>query len=153
VPGDALIRLYGRVGPLLAAAIEDSPPARFAVRAAMIPLAGAALLLLYHPVLPVLALIVSWCGARFLCRRLRRKPRPGLQSPAGQRGAILLTLIAMMVIFSALGAYMISMFGSSSLGLGCRKQHHAGIFTWPNRGSVTRRVCTSMQQMRAPARP
>ena len=113
--GAAFVRLYYRVGPTLAAAIEGNPLACLAARILISPLAGLSFFALYFPALIPLVLVLSWGGARLILSRPRGRllQRP---SPRGQRGAILVTLIAAMVVFSALSAVMISMFGSASLG-------------------------------------
>ncbi|NLX30815.1 MAG: prepilin-type N-terminal cleavage/methylation domain-containing protein [Deltaproteobacteria bacterium] len=115
-PGISLVRLYYRVGPTLAAAIENKPLACLAVRVMMIPLAGVALLALHSPLLIPLALILSWWIARSIPAQRKGRFRSRLSRLTGERGAILLTLIAVMVVFSALSAVMITMFGSTSLG-------------------------------------
>jgi len=114
-PGKALVRYYYEVGPSLAAAIEDRPLACMLVRLLVMPLAGFAVLALHHPLLIPLMLLSSWGLAYLILKVLhRRSPRwrPRLQ---GQRGAMLVTLIAAMVVFAALGAVMISMFGTAAL--------------------------------------
>jgi prepilin-type N-terminal cleavage/methylation domain-containing protein len=113
--GMAVIRYYYEVGPSLAAAIEDKPFACLIVRLLVLPAAGFAFLALSCPILIPFILLFSWGSARLILGELRRRsPRwsPRLQ---GQRGAMLVTLIATMVLFSTLGALMIGMFGTSAL--------------------------------------
>ncbi len=114
--GAAFVRMYYRVGPTLAAAIEGNPLACLVARILISPLAGMAFFVLYYPLLIPLALILSWGLARLILSRRRWRLFHWSPSPRGQRGAILVTLIAAMVVFSALSAVMISMFGSASLG-------------------------------------
>jgi len=113
--GAAFICFYYRFGPTLAAAIEGNALACLAARILITPLAGLAFFTLYVPLLIPLLLILCWGMARLILSRPRGRlfQRP---NPRGQRGAILVTLIAAMVVFSALSAVMISMFGSTSLG-------------------------------------
>jgi prepilin-type N-terminal cleavage/methylation domain-containing protein len=114
-PGMALVRYYYEVGPSLAAAIEGNPIACLFVRLLLTPVVGFAFLALAFPVLIPVLLLLSWGIARMILSRLAKGPfrwKPRLQ---GQRGAMLVTLIAAMVVFAALGAVMIGMFGSSAL--------------------------------------
>ena len=114
-PGKALVRFYYEVGPSLAAAIEDRPLVCLLVRLLVTPVAGFALLSLTSPVMIPLILLLSGGLARLIIKALRRRSprwRPRLQ---GQRGAMLVTLIAAMVVFAALGVVMIAMFGTASL--------------------------------------
>jgi hypothetical protein len=115
-PGAAFVRLYYWIGPTLAAAIEGKPLACLAARVMMIPLVGLALLALHSPLLIPLVLVLSWWIARSIPVQRKGRLRPRLSRQTGERGAILLTLIAVMVVFSALSAVMITMFGSTSLG-------------------------------------
>ena len=114
--GAAFVRFYYRVGPTLAGAIEGNPPACLAARLLISPLAGLAFFTLYFPALIPLVLVLSWGGARLILSRPRGRVFRRSAGPRGQRGAILVTLIAAMVVFSALTAVMLSMFGSASLG-------------------------------------
>ena len=114
--GVAFVRMYYRVGPTLAAAIEGNPLACLVARILISPLAGLAFFALYVPLLIPLVLILSWGLARLILSRRRWRLFHWSIRPRGQRGAILVTLIAAMVVFSALSAVMISMFGSASLG-------------------------------------
>jgi len=114
-PGKALVRCYYEVGPPLASAIEDRPLACLIVRLLVMPLAGLAVLALHDPLLIPLMLLFSWGFACLILKVLQRRSlrwRPRLQ---GQRGAMLVTLIAAMVVFAALGAVMISMFGTAAM--------------------------------------
>ena len=126
-PGKALVRYYYEVGPSLAAAIEDKPIACLLVRLLVTPVAGFAFLALSCPVLIPLILLLSWGLARLILRdstRDRCRWAPHLQ---GQRGAMLVTLIAAMVVFSALGAVMIGMFGTSALSQAAGNNSHEGL--------------------------
>jgi prepilin-type N-terminal cleavage/methylation domain-containing protein len=114
-PGKALVRYYYEVGPSLAAAIEDKPIACLLVRLLVTPLAGFALLSMSCPILIPLILLLSWGLARLTIKALQRRSFRWLPRPQGQHGAMLVTLIAAMVTFSALGAVMIGMFGTSAL--------------------------------------
>ena len=114
--GAAFVWFYYRVGPTLASAIEGDPLACLIARILISPLAGLAFFALYYPLLIPLILIVSWGLARLILSRRRWRLFHWSIRPRGQRGAILVTLIAAMVVFSVLGAVMISMFGSASLG-------------------------------------
>ena len=109
--GQAFVRFYYDAGPPLAAAIEGRPAACLLVRLLVTPVAGFALLALDFPVLIPFALLLSWLVARLAVRSLARR-KTLFQ---GQRGAMLVTLIAALVVFSALGALMIGMFGTSAL--------------------------------------
>jgi hypothetical protein len=115
-PGAAFVRFYYRVGPTLAEAIEDNLLACLAVRILITPLAGLAFFILYVPALIPIILVLSWMGARLITSpRARPSFHWNLRS-GGERGAILLALIAALVIFSTLSAVMISMFGASAMG-------------------------------------
>ncbi len=115
-PGKTVIRFYYREGPTLAAAIEGSPVACLAARIMITPLAGFALLALTWPVLIPVVLLLSWVLARLAVRAPGRKSSRWSARLQGERGAILVTLIAALVVFSALSAVMIGMFGTTSLG-------------------------------------
>ena len=113
--GQALVRFYYDAGPSMAAAIEDKPAACMLVRLLVTPMAGFAFLALTCPVIIPFILLLSFGAARLAVRALaRRSPRLRARLQ-GQRGAMLVTLIAALVVFSALGAVMIGMFGTSSL--------------------------------------
>ncbi len=114
-PGKALVRYYYEVGPSLAAAIEDKPLACLLIRLLVTPLAGFALLTMSCPVLIPVILLLSWGLARLALKALRRRSSRWTNRLQGQRGAMLVTLIAAMVVFAALGAVMIGMFGTSAL--------------------------------------
>jgi prepilin-type N-terminal cleavage/methylation domain-containing protein len=114
-PGKAFVRFYYEVGPSLAAAIEDKPIACLFVRLLLTPVAGFAFLALSWPVLIPVILLLSWGLARVALEALRRRSSRWTAQLQGQRGAILVTLIAAMVVFAALGAVMIGMFGTSAL--------------------------------------
>ena len=114
-PGKAFVRFYYEVGPSLAAAIEDKPIACLFVRLLLTPVAGFAFLALSWPVLIPVILLLSWGLARLALEALRRRSSRWTAQLQGQRGAILVTLIAAMVVFAALGAVMIGMFGTSAL--------------------------------------
>ncbi len=113
--GEALVRFYYEAGPSLASAIEDRPVACLFVRLLITPLAGFAFLALTRPVLIPVVLLLSWVLARLAVRALRRQSPRWRARLQGERGAILVTLIAALVVFSALGALMIGMFGTSVL--------------------------------------
>ena len=102
-------------GRTLAAAIEDKPMACLIIRLLVLPVAGLALLALSCPILIPLILILSWGIARLILRELRRRSLRWAPRLRRQRGAMLVTLIATMVVFSALGAIMVGMFGTSAL--------------------------------------
>jgi prepilin-type N-terminal cleavage/methylation domain-containing protein len=114
-PGKALVRYYYEVGPSLAAAIKDRPLACLLVRLFVTPVAGFALLSLSCPVMIPLILLLSWGFARLVLKALQRRSIRWRSRLQGQRGAILVTLIAAMVVFAALGAVMISMFGTAAM--------------------------------------
>jgi len=114
-PGKALVQYYYEVGPSLAAAIEDKPIACLFVRLLLTPVAGFAFLALSCPVLIPVFLLLSWGIARLALEALRRRSTRRTTQLQGQRGAMLVTLIAAMVVFAALGAVMIGMFGTSAL--------------------------------------
>jgi prepilin-type N-terminal cleavage/methylation domain-containing protein len=114
-PGKTLVRFYYEVGPSLAAAIEGSPIACLFVRLLLTPVAGFAFLALSCPVLIPVILLLSLGLACLALRALRRRSLRWKDSLQGQRGAMLVTLIAAMVVFAALGAVMIGMFGTSAL--------------------------------------
>ena len=114
-PGRALVRCYYEIGPSLAAAIEDWPLACLIVRLLVTPVAGFALLSLSCPVMIPLILLLSWGLARLFLKALQRRSLRWRTRLQGQRGAMLVTLIAAMVVFAALGAVMIGMFGTAAL--------------------------------------
>jgi prepilin-type N-terminal cleavage/methylation domain-containing protein len=113
--GMAMIRYYYEVGPSLAAAIEDKPLVCLIVRFLLLPVAGLAYLALSCPILIPLIVLLSWGIARLVLRELRRRSLRWSPRLRGQRGTMLVTLIATMVVFSTLGAVMIGMFGTSAL--------------------------------------
>lgn len=113
--GKTLVRFYYEAGPSLASAIEDNPIACLLVRLLVTPMAGFALLALYCPILIPLLLLLSWVAARLAVRALAQQSLRRKTLFHGQRGAMLVTLIAALVVFSALGALMIGMFGTSAL--------------------------------------
>ena len=113
--GQALVRFYYDAGPSLAAAIEDKPAACMLVRLLVTPMAGFAFLALTCPVIIPFILLLSFGAARLAVRALARRSPTLRARLQGQRGAMLVTLIAALVVFSALGAVMIGMFGTSSL--------------------------------------
>ncbi len=113
--GQVLVRIYYDAGPSLAAAIEGHPAACLAVRLLVTPVAGFALLALDFPILIPFLLLLSWVVARLAVRALARRSPRRKTLFQGQRGAMLVTLIAALVVFSALGAVMIGMFGTSAL--------------------------------------
>ena len=113
-PGKAIVRYYYEVGPSLAAAIEDKQIACFLVRLLVTPLAGFAFLALSCPVLIPVILLLSWGFAHLAQGAAAKVPR-WASSLQGQRGAMLVTLIAAMVVFAGLGAVMIGMFGTAAL--------------------------------------
>ena len=113
-PGKAFVHFYYEVGPSLAAAIEDKPIAcllsGFYYAGGRDCLPGP---LLAGPDPRDPSSVLGACP-----------PDPRGASAAivaldtqlqGQRGAMLVTLIAAMVVFAALGAVMIGMFGTSAL--------------------------------------
>ena len=114
-PGKALVRYYYEAGPSLAAAIEDKPLACLFVRLLVTPVAGFAFLALFYPVLIPVILLLSWWLARLALRALERRSLRWTSRLQGQRGAMLVTLIAAMVAFSVLGAVMVGMFGTAAL--------------------------------------
>ena len=114
-PGKALVRFYYEVGPSLAAAIKGNPIACLFVRLLLTPVAGLAFLALSCPVLIPLIFLLSWGFARLALKALQRRSFRWENCRQGQRGAMLVTLIAAMVVFAALGAVMIGMFGTSAL--------------------------------------
>src|SRR5512137_897668 len=114
-PGRALVRYYYELGPSLAAAIEDKPLACLLIRLLVTPVAGFALLTMSCPVLIPVILLLSWGLARLTLRALERRSLRWTNRLQGQRGAMLVTMIAAMVTFAALGAVMIGMFGTSAL--------------------------------------
>ena len=113
--GKAFVRYYYEVGPSLAAAIGDKPIACLFVRLLLTPVAGFAFLALSCPVLIPVLFLLSWGLAFLTLKALRRRSLRRTTQLQGQRGAILVTLIAAMVVFAALGAVMIGMFGTSAL--------------------------------------
>lgn len=113
--GKALVRYYYDAGPSLAAAIEGNPAACLVVRLLVTPVAGFALLALECPILIPFLLLLSWAVARLAVKALARRSLRRKTLFQGQRGAMLVTLIAALVVFSALGALMIGMFGTSAL--------------------------------------
>ena len=114
-PGRALVRYYYAEGPSLAAAIEGRPLACLFVRLLVTPLAGFALLASSCPVLIPLILLLSWGLARLVAKAMLQASFRWLPRLRRQRGAILVTLIAALVVFSALGAVMVAMFGTAAL--------------------------------------
>jgi prepilin-type N-terminal cleavage/methylation domain-containing protein len=113
--GEAMVRYYYEVGPTLAAAIEDKPLACLMVRLLVMPAAGFAYLALSCPILILPILLLSWGIAHLILGTLKRQYVCVTAFVRGQHGAMLITLIAAMVVFSVLGATMIAMFGTAAL--------------------------------------
>ena len=113
--GESLVAFYYDVGPGLAAAIQDRPLARLVALTLILPLAGIALLILYFPAAIPVVLVLSWFAARLLIAIWRRESIRHTRQLLHQRGAVLVTVIAAIVVFATLSAAMLAMFTSSSL--------------------------------------
>ncbi len=114
--GRRLVALYYLHGPAAANLIQDWPAAMWAVRVALAPVAAATFMVLYAPLIIPFILLVSVILAMALIAAVQRKTGKSTRlSPAGQKGGILIGLIVTMVIMSALGAAVVSLFSSSQM--------------------------------------
>ncbi|HTZ41442.1 MAG TPA: prepilin-type N-terminal cleavage/methylation domain-containing protein [Syntrophales bacterium] len=114
-PGRAFVQYYYCVGPVLAEAIDGNEPACFFVRLLLAPVASLAFFILYCPFVLPIVVLVAWLAARFSIGIVRKPFLRRVHFLQTQRGAILVTLIAAMVVFSSLGAIMLSLFSSSAM--------------------------------------
>ena len=114
--GKKFIAWYYREGPALAGFIAGHSAAGWAVRRILAPVVGLIFLMLYFPLglllIPIMAMILLRLGYIVITK----VPRVRMIKPMSLRGSILIGLIVTMVIMSALGAGMVSMFGTSNIG-------------------------------------
>lgn len=114
--GNHFISWYYKEGPALANFVSRHPMAGWLVKIILAPIMGMVFLILYFPLglilVPLMALILLRLG----CALSQRTHRHPLISFLSLRGSILIGLIVTMVIMAALGAGMVSMFGSSTVG-------------------------------------
>ena len=150
-PGKALVRCYYEAGPWLAAAIEGNPPACLAVRILVIPAAGFAVVALNWPLLVPVILLLSWGLAFSILKVLRRQSMRRLPRLQRQRGAMLVTLIAALVAFSAFGAVMVAMFGTAALSQASGNTSHRAYYMAESgfRYAASRYIAVDMGSERA----
>ena len=112
--GRMIVRAYYAGGPYLADLIRDRVWACTLIQLLLLPFAGMAFLLLYTPQAIPFIFLFSWIAVRIFSKFIRRRQKMVASVPVNQRGAILLALIGTMVIFSVLGAAMLSFVNSST---------------------------------------
>jgi len=116
--GKSFVNIYYRLSPPLAKTIENRPVAMFITRFALLPIIGAAYLLLYFSwwIIPVL-FILGFFSARWLTAKLRwLQPFQSLKRLASDRkGSVMIGLIITMVIMASLGAAMTALLPSASM--------------------------------------
>lgn len=112
--GRMIVRAYYAGGPYLADLIRDRVWACTLIQWLLLPFAGMAFLLLYTPQAIPFIFLFSWIAVRIFSKFIRRRQKMVASVPVNQRGAILLALIGTMVIFSILGAAMLSFVNSST---------------------------------------
>lgn len=114
--GKKFIAWYYREGPALAGFIAGHSAAAWLARIILAPVVGLVFLMLYFPLglllIPVMAMLLLRLGYIVITK----VPRGRMIKPMSFRGSILIGLIVTMVIMSALGAGMVSMFGASNIG-------------------------------------
>jgi len=114
--GKKFIVWYYREGPALAGFISGHPTVRWLARVLLAPVVGIVFLLLYFPagliLIPLMTLLLLRLGYAFFTKGFPKR----LIKPKSMTGSILIGLIVTMVIMAALGAAMVSMFGSSTMG-------------------------------------
>jgi prepilin-type N-terminal cleavage/methylation domain-containing protein len=111
--GRMMVRIYYAVGPYLADLIRDRDWACTLTQWVLLPFAGTAFLMLYAPQAIPFILLLSWIAVTVFFKLIRRRQKMVASVPMNQRGTILLGLIGTMVIFSVLGAAMLSFTNSS----------------------------------------
>lgn len=111
--GKVVVRAYYKVGPYMAELIRGHYWACVLTQIFLLPIAGTALLIIYIPqILPLIILLAFTITV--LISKLVRNEKTFFR-PSGQKGSILLGLIATIVIFAVLGAALVSITSSSSI--------------------------------------
>lgn len=114
--GKNFIVWYYGAGPALADFISDHSLARWLARIALLPIVGIVFLMLYFPlgllVIPLMTLLLIRLGRPLIKIGFYRR----LVNQKSTKGSILIGLIVTMVIMAALGAAMVSMYSSSTIG-------------------------------------
>ena len=111
--GRMMVKIYHAGGPYLADLIRDRGWACTLTQWILLPFAGTAFLMLYAPQAVPFILLLSWVAVTVFFKSIRREQKMVASVTVNQRGTILLGLIATMVIFSVLGAAMLSFTNSS----------------------------------------
>lgn len=112
--GQVIVKTYYACGPYLADLIRGNHWACILTQILLLPFAGMAFLVLYAPqVIPVFIVLACLITALF-SKLVRGKQKKFHFSPSGHGGSALLGLIGTIVVFSLLGAAMLSMTTSSS---------------------------------------
>jgi prepilin-type N-terminal cleavage/methylation domain-containing protein len=106
--GRMVVRAYYAASPPLADLIRERGWARALTRWLLFPFVGMAFLLLHAPLAVPFTLLISWMLMALAVRTFRKKKKTTASIGQKQQGAILLGLIGTMVVFSVLGAAMLS---------------------------------------------
>jgi hypothetical protein len=118
--GKRFIAWYYREGPGIASFVRDYPAAGWLTRVFLAPLVGIVFLILYFPLglflTPAMTGILLRLGFALLTASAAKGPRGPVHPVQSMRGSVLIGLIVTMVIMSALGGGMVSMFGASTVG-------------------------------------
>ena len=111
--GRMMVKMYYAGGPYLADLIRDRGWACTLTQWILLPFAGMAFLMLYAPQAVPFILLLSWVAVTVFFKFIRREQKMVASVTVNQRGTILLGLIGTMVVFSVLGAAMLSFTNSS----------------------------------------
>jgi prepilin-type N-terminal cleavage/methylation domain-containing protein len=111
--GRMIVKMYYAGGPYLADLIRNRGWACTLTQWALLPFTGTVFLMLYAPQAVPFILLLSWVAVTIFFKLIRRKQKMVASVPMNQRGTILLALIGTMVVFSILGAAMLSFTNSS----------------------------------------
>ena len=112
--GRMMVKIYYAGGPYLADLIRDRGWACTLTQWILLPFAGMAFLMLYAPQAVPFIFLLSWVAVSIFFKFIRRGQKMAASVTVNQRGTILLGLIGTMVIFSVLGAAMLSFTNSST---------------------------------------
>jgi len=112
--GRMMVKIYYAGGPYLADLIRGRAWACTLTQWVLLPFAGTAFLMLYAPQAVPFIFLLSCVAVSIFFKSIRRRQKMVASVTASQRGAILLGLIGTMVIFSVLGAAMLSFTNSST---------------------------------------
>ncbi|MEI7636486.1 MAG: type II secretion system protein [Syntrophus sp. (in: bacteria)] len=113
--GRLMVKIYYAGGPYLADLIQGRSWACTLTQWVLLPFTGMAFLMLYAPQAVPFIFLLSWVAVSIFFKFIRRRQKMVTSVTVNQRGTILLGLIGTMVIFSVLGAAMLSFTNSSTL--------------------------------------